>query len=89
MQISLNQYQGSKEEIMYGYGAPKKHERASLRVIVCESELERFMERFPMLTREEVLLTLINAGPMRSDIEHELARLAESTSGRVAQLKRQ
>ena len=60
---------------MYGYIAPRKHDLRSLRVVICESEVGGYMDRYPMLTREQVLVVMVTSGPMREQVERELVRL--------------
>jgi hypothetical protein len=62
---------------MYGYNPPKRHELGDIRVMICESEIGKFMDRFPMLTREQILVVMVTAGPTRDGVEHELSRLAK------------
>lgn len=60
----------------YGYSPPRKPELSSYRVIVCESEIERYTGMFPMLTREEILAEMIAARPDRALLEQRLSRRA-------------
>jgi hypothetical protein len=68
---------------MFGYNTPRKHDLRSIRVIVCESEVGLYMDRFPMLTREQVLVVMVTSGPMRKDVELELSRLAASADSYI------
>ena len=61
---------------MYGYSAPKRPELHDVRVMVCESEINGFLERYPALTRQQVLGVMIHAGPERKAVEAALAALA-------------
>jgi hypothetical protein len=61
---------------MYGYEPRKRAELGALRVMICESEISRYLKAFPGLTREQVLATMIGAGPTRVSIERELQRIS-------------
>jgi hypothetical protein len=61
---------------MYGYETRKRPELGSLRVMICESQIAEYMRTYPALTREQVLATMIGAGPARTAVESELQRMA-------------
>jgi hypothetical protein len=61
---------------MYGYNPPKRPELHSVRVMICESEINGYLQRFPALSRHEVLAVMIDAGPERKAVDAALARLA-------------
>jgi hypothetical protein len=67
---------------MYGYEPRKRAELGALRVMICESEVNRYLEAYPGLTREQVLATMIGAGPTRAGIERELQRISAALPGR-------
>ena len=62
---------------MYGYNPPKRPELHDVRVMVCESEVHLFQQRYPGLTREQILGVMMGAGPERKSVESALARLAK------------
>lgn len=66
---------------MYGYNAPRRPELGSLRVMVRESELARYLARFPSLSREEILRAIATARQYRPRVEEELERLAAAKQG--------
>lgn len=61
---------------MYGYNSPRRPELGSLHVMIRESELVRYLARYPSLSREEVLAAIAAAGQYRPRVEQELERLA-------------
>jgi hypothetical protein len=62
---------------MYGYCSPKQLEPGSVRVMICESQIRQYLTTYSALTREQVLATMMAAGPMRTDVEKELRRVAQ------------
>ena len=48
----------------------------NLRVSVHEHELHALQQRFPKLTRSEVMDIIGRKGPMRTEVEAELARIS-------------
>ena len=65
---------------MYGYEPRKRPELGTLRVTICESQIGKYMNSYPTLSREAILVVMITAGPMRAAVEEELARAAARTS---------
>lgn len=61
---------------MYGYTFPRRPEPGSQRVMVCESQVQRYLALFPRLDREQVMHALKLPGATRVQIEAELQRLA-------------
>jgi hypothetical protein len=61
---------------MYGYEPRKRPELGALRVTICESQIAKYLAAYPSLSREEVLVVMITAGPMREAVEKELDRVA-------------
>jgi hypothetical protein len=55
---------------------PPLRDLHSLRVMVCESELRAYLERYPGLTREQVFEVMLSEGPSRAGVEAALAALA-------------
>jgi hypothetical protein len=47
-----------------------------LRVTLHASEISSLMERYPKLARTEIVDVVTRVGPMRKDVERELARLS-------------
>lgn len=48
----------------------------ALRVSVHEHEIKALQERYPKLTRTEVMDIIGRTGPMRAEVESELARIS-------------
>ena len=48
----------------------------NLRVSIHEHEIHALQERFPKLTRSEVLDIIGRKGPMRDEVESELERIS-------------
>ena len=48
----------------------------ALRVSVHEHDIQSLMERFPKLTRTEVVDVITRAGPLRGAVESELERIS-------------
>ena len=48
----------------------------NLRVSVHEHEIQALQERYPKLTRSEVLDIIGRKGPMRDEVESELERIS-------------
>jgi hypothetical protein len=65
---------------VYGYGPPKRPELHDLRVMVCESEIAGFQQRYPALSRQQILGAMIASGPERKAVEAAIARLARAHS---------
>lgn len=61
---------------MYGYTYPRKPEPGSHRVMICESEVQRYLEQYPRLDRSQVIEVLKAAGQSRAAIDAELRRLS-------------
>jgi hypothetical protein len=49
----------------------------ALRVTLQDHDLCDLLERFPKLSRTEIADAVMRAGPMRSRVERELARLSD------------
>lgn len=63
---------------MYGYETRKRPELAAVRVMICESEIQRYADEYPELHRDTILATMIAVGPHRGAVEDELSRVAEA-----------
>ena len=61
---------------MYGYCTPKRPELHDVRIMVRESEIQAFQQRYPALLREQIIAVMMTAGPERKPVEAALARLA-------------
>ena len=53
-------------------------QRDVLRVTLQEPEVQSLMERFPKLTRTEIVDIITRKGPMRAVVEAELARISNA-----------
>jgi hypothetical protein len=56
--------------------SPPAHDAGSLRVRVCESEISRYVARFPHLDRGTVMRVIVDFGPWRSNVEAQLGKLS-------------
>jgi len=63
---------------MYGYSFPRKPEPGTNRVLVCESQLRHYLDRFPRLGRDRILEVLKLPRASREFVEAELRRLSEA-----------
>ena len=61
---------------MYGYTFPRKPEPGSNRVMICESQVQRYLAQFPRLDRQQIIEVLKTEGATRAEVEAELRRLA-------------
>jgi hypothetical protein len=60
--------------------SPRRHDLAALQVMARESEVTRFAQRFPHLSPSQILEVIVNAGPLRANVEAELQRLSGQAS---------
>lgn len=57
--------------------SPRRPELAQIRVMACESELQRLAQRFPHLAPSDILEAIKAHGPLRRDVEAALERMSE------------
>jgi hypothetical protein len=60
----------------YGYSARPPREFAAQRVMVCQSEIEAYVARYPGLDADQVRATMVAYGPLRKEVEERLAAIA-------------
>jgi hypothetical protein len=58
------------------YQSPRRPELGRVRIRICESEIQAFIDRFPRLSRESVFREMSRAGPDRAAVETAIRALA-------------
>jgi len=60
--------------------SPRKPDLAGIRVMACESEVQRLAQQYPGIGRDQILDAIKRSGPLRRDVEAALARLQRPDS---------
>jgi hypothetical protein len=53
---------------MGDYQSPRRPELHAIRVRICESEIQSFLQKFPQLSREEIFEEMSKTGPDRAKV---------------------
>ena len=62
----------------YGYTTKPPRDFADLHVMVCESEIQGYAERYPSLSAMQIRSILLAYGPRRKDVEEAMAAASRS-----------
>ena len=70
---------------MNAYKSPRRPDLRAIRVMICESEIEAFLRRFPQLSREEIFEEMSRVGPDRTKVEAAIEALANRPAATLIQ----
>ena len=70
---------------MNAYKSPRRPDLRAIRVMICESEIQAFLRKFPRLSREEIFAEMSRAGPDRAKVELAIEALANRPAAKLIQ----
>jgi hypothetical protein len=67
------------------YQSPRRPELQAIRVRICESEIQAFLQKFPQLSRDEIFEEMSKTGPDRAKVMAAIGARAKRPAAKLAE----